>query len=173
MNKTEFLENLARERAVWLGLIGGLSAEQLEAPQAVGRWSPRDVLAHVAIWLRWAAGQAAAIGRGSLPADQELYGLDLPAGVRDADESAFNEWSVEQLRSRPLAEILALESQAYTDLAAAVQQLPKEVLADPERPFASIPWKTDEPLWLILANNSIVHYQEHAEDLRGWLAAEQ
>jgi hypothetical protein len=50
MNKHELISRLETERAQLEEAIGALSPEQMTAPGAVGQWSVKDTLAHLAVW---------------------------------------------------------------------------------------------------------------------------
>ena len=50
MNKQELISKIEDERARLEEAISTLSPEQLTAPDAIGEWSIKDVLAHLAMW---------------------------------------------------------------------------------------------------------------------------
>ncbi|HJX61128.1 MAG TPA: DinB family protein [Dehalococcoidia bacterium] len=50
LTRTQVREALAHERGKLLVAVEGLSVEEMARPGAVGRWSVRDVLAHILAW---------------------------------------------------------------------------------------------------------------------------
>ena len=55
-SKAELVEAIDREFTQLLSLIAGLSASQMSEEDLVGKWSPKDVLAHLTEWQQMALG---------------------------------------------------------------------------------------------------------------------
>ena len=136
-------------------LIAPLSVEQMNEPGAVGIWSVKDVLAHIAFWERYLVRLFQAIAAGETP---EL-------AAEDHTETR-NASVVAQYYLRPISAVLAEWYQAREELIDQLEDLSPEDLHDPER----FPWNDGEPLIRRIADNSYAHEQEHIEQIQSWLA---
>ena len=85
-------------------------------------------------------------------------------------QAARNDAIFELNRARPLPDVLAEAKQVYADLAAALEGVTDEDLADPAH-FPGMP--ADWEPWQVIAGNSYEHYQDHNRTLRIWLATQQ
>jgi uncharacterized protein (TIGR03083 family) len=135
-------------------LLAQLSVAEINQPGAVGVWSVKDVLAHIAFWERYTVNMLQSIARGKTP--------DLLAD--DATERS-NASVVAQYYQRPLAAVIADWQQAREDLLEALEDLDHEELNDPDR-FA---WSAGRSLLDRIAGNSFDHEQEHIEQIRAWM----
>jgi uncharacterized protein (TIGR03083 family) len=146
---------LIRDTSVELErLLAQLSVEQMNQPGAVGVWSVKDVLAHLAYWQRHAAAILAAIARGETP------NLDGDDGTERNNASV-----VAQYYQRSLAATIADWQAAREDLLDQLEPISDADLNDPER-FA---WSDDRTLLDRIAGNSYDHEQEHIEQIREWM----
>jgi uncharacterized damage-inducible protein DinB len=135
-------------------LLSQLSVEQFNQPGAVGVWSVKDVLVHVAFWERYSVRMLESIARGETP--------DLLAD----DETERNKASVvAQYYQRPLAAAIADWQRAREDLLEALEDLDDQDLNDPDR----FPWSAGRTLLDRIAGNSFDHEQEHIEQIRAWM----
>ena len=146
---------LIRETSTRLELLlGHLSVEQMNQPGAVGVWSVKDVLAHIAFWECYMTSILRAIARDEVP--------ELAAD----DETERNNASVvAQYYQRSLSGVIADWQQAREDLLEQLEQLSDEDLNDPDR----FPWNEGRTLLDRIAGNSYGHEQEHIEQLRAWM----
>lgn len=153
MDKTTFLNALQETRAQWEELLAQIEEERMQRPGATGKWSVKDVIAHVMCCER----EMVPIMLTHVVAGSELW---------DLSEDESNEMWYQQNRERPLQEIRSQEQQAYAALLAATQTLSDEDLNDPHRfqqmPEAWVPWQ-------LFAGNSFKHYQDHMPALRAWV----
>jgi hypothetical protein len=128
--------------------------EQMLQPGAAGKWSVKDVIAHVT----WGEREIAPVMRTHVLAGSELWNLS---------DDERNEIVYQQNRDRSLHEIMNEERQAYADLLAAAQTLSDEDLNDSHRykqmPEEWVPWQ-------LYAGNTFKHYQDHMPSIREWLA---
>lgn len=139
-------------------LLSQLSVEQFNQPGAVGVWSVKDVLAHIAFWERYSIGTLRAIARGETP--------DMLAD----DETERNNASVvAQYYQRPLAAVIADWQQAREELLEAIEDLNEEDLNDPNH----FPWSEGRSLLDRIAGNSFDHEQEHIDQIRDWIGAQK
>ena len=135
-------------------LLAQLSVAEMNQPGAVGVWSVKDVLAHLAFWNRYAMNVLHSIARGETP---EL-GAD--------DETERNNASVvAQYYQRPLAAVIADWQQAREDLLDAIEDLDDEALNNPNY----FPWSAGRSLLDRIGGNSFEHEQEHIEQIRAWM----
>jgi uncharacterized damage-inducible protein DinB len=154
MDKTLFISTLRKAREEWEDLLAQVSEEQRLQPGAAGKWSVKDVIAHVA----WGEREIAPVMRTHVLAGSELWNLS---------DDERNEIVYQQNRDRSWHEIMNEEQQAYADLLAAAQTLSDEDLNDSHRykqmPEEWVPWQ-------LYAGNTFNHYQDHMPSIREWLA---
>lgn len=155
MNKDELLDILQYEHRAWNALLARLDPQRLQEPGAVGRWSIKDLIAHITWYEReiTAAFQARALVGSPL--------WEKPPAER-------NRLIYEQHREQSLEMVLADSRRAYHELVAVVSSLSEADLNDPARLNS---WPEGLPPWRLLAENSYEHYQAHRADLERWLQA--
>jgi hypothetical protein len=139
-------------------LISRLSVAQMNQPGAVGSWSVKDVLAHIAFWERYSANMLRAAQRGEMPE------LD----VEDTTESR-NASVVAQYYLTPLGAVIASWHAAREDLLDQIADLSEADLIDPQR----FTWSEGRSLLHRIAINSYEHEQEHIEQIRAWMRSGQ
>ena len=153
MDKTTFLNTLQETRAQWEELLAQVEEERMQRPGATGKWSVKDVIAHVMDGER----ELVQIMHTHVVTGSELWNLS---------DDERNEIVYQQNRERPLHEIMSEEQQAYANLLAAAQTLSDDDLNDPHHfqrmPEEWVPWR-------IFAGNSFQHYQDHMPALRAWV----
>ena len=153
MNVAE-LNGLIRETSTRMELLlAQLSVAEINQPGAVGVWSVKDVLAHIAFWERYAANIIRDAMRGA-----------APALVADDETERNNASVVAQYYQRSLASVIADWQQAREDLLDAIEELDDDDLNDPDR----FPWSEGRTLLDRIAGNSFEHEQEHIEQIRAW-----
>jgi uncharacterized damage-inducible protein DinB len=154
MKKQDILNELITARADLLDAIDGLTPEQLRQPFAVGIWSVKDVLAHLAAWeseLVTALNQAQGGGR--------------PPQIVLIDD--IDEWNEEQYHvsaRRPLEAILDDLHGVHDMLRQMVEGYPDKRLLD-NRQFE---WMEGEALAYLIGEDAYLHESEHAEQIRTW-----
>ncbi len=153
MDKTTFMNTLQETRAQWEELLAQVEEERMQRPGATGKWSVKDVIAHVMDGER----ELVQIMHTHVVTGSELWNLS---------DDERNEIVYQQNRERPLHEIMSEEQQAYANLLAAAQTLSDDDLNDPHHfqrmPEEWVPWR-------IFAGNSFKHYQDHMPALRAWV----
>lgn len=135
-------------------LLSQLSVEQFNQSGAVGVWSVKDALVHIAFWERYAVNMLKAIARGKTP--------DLLA---DDSTERSNASVVAQYYQRPLAAVIADWQEAREDLLEALEDLDDDELNDPN----CFSWSPGRTLLDRIAGNSFDHEQEHIEQIRAWM----
>ncbi len=98
MTKQELISTIEAERAKLDALIGTLSDAQMNEPNAVGEWSVKDTLAHLAMWT---SRNITVIYQ----AEQGQKAEELDEMFDDAD--ALNAADYETQKDRPLNRILS------------------------------------------------------------------
>ena len=154
MDKATLLKTLTETRAAWEALLAQIDEEQMLKPGAAGKWSVKDVIAHVAS----GESEIVPVLRTRVLAGSDLWNLS---------DDERNEIEYQQNKDRPLNDIVNEERQAYTALLEVVQQLSDEDLNDPHC-FKDMPqeWRP----WQLIAGDSFKHYEDHMPSLRDWLA---
>ena len=154
MDKATLLKTLTETRAAWEALLAQIDEEQMIQPGAAGKWSVKDIIAHVT----WGQPEIARVLRTHIFAGSDLWKLS---------DDERNEIIYQQNKDRPLHNIVNEERQAYAAFLEAVQTLSDEDLNDPHR-FKHMPqeWKP----WQLIAGNSFEHYKDHMPSIREWLA---
>jgi hypothetical protein len=135
-------------------LIARLTVAQMNQAGAVGAWSVKDVLAHIAFWERYGTGVVKAALRGETPQ------LD----AEDSTESR-NASVVAQYYLASMGAVIASWNEAREELLDQIEELSEADLNDPER-FA---WNEGRTLLERIASNSYEHEQEHIEQIRAWI----
>jgi uncharacterized damage-inducible protein DinB len=135
-------------------LLAQLSVAEINQPGAVGVWSVKDVLAHLAFWERYAINTLEAIARG-----------ETPVLAADDETERNNASVVAQYYQRSLAAVISDWQQAREELLDALEDLDDQMLNDPDY----FPWSEGRPLLDRIAGNSFDHEQEHIEQIREWM----
>jgi len=135
-------------------LLAQLSVDQMNQPGAVGVWSVKDVLVHIAFWECYEANILRAVARGETP--------ELTA---DDETERRNASVLTQYYQRPLSAVIADWQQAREDLLEQLAGLSEADLNDPDR----FPWSNGRTLLDRIASDSYDHEQEHIEQIREWM----
>ncbi len=153
MRKSDILNELKSARADLLAAIDGLTPEQMMIPGAVGIWSVKDVLAHLAAW-----------ESELVTALNQAQNHQVPNLVRIDD---FHSWNEEQYHTnvrRPLEAVKSDLENVHRRLCRMVEEYDGQALMDNRR----FRWMEGEPLWYLIEETAYLHEREHAEDIRAW-----
>ena len=127
--------------------FNGLSCDALLEPGVVGRWSIRDVLAHVTTWEGEALKALPVIlDGGPLPRYSTLYG-----GI-----DAFNAQSQERKRGLTLEQVLKGLEETHQRLLSFMESVPDAAFARENRFLKR------------LRQDAYAHYREHARQICAW-----
>lgn len=148
MSKSELLDLAAREYGTFRAVLEGLTEAQLTEVW-LGSWSIKDVVAHLAGWLREMAPALERLARGERP---------LPEGVSYEDVDAWNAKFAAARQGVAGAEALRELDRAHAAFLRAAAAVPDERFQ---------PGKT---AWKLVDLNSAHHYREHGEQIRAWRA---
>jgi hypothetical protein len=156
--RQELLKILVKEHLHWEAVIGKLSEDQYLEAGIDGRFSVKDLLAHIVDWeqrmLQWI--------------NETLAGIvpQRPApGMTWDDLDRLNEQTFLANKDRDLDEIMAASDESYSRSLDLIQNLTDEDLFDGSR-FA---WREGDPLWHMVAANTWWHYREHRLQVENWL----
>ena len=154
MNAADVVALISETSSELERLLAQLSVEQMNRPGAVGVWSVKDVLAHLAYWQHYMAAILAAAAQGATP---NLDG--------DDETERNNASAMAQYYQRSLAAPIADWQAAREDLLEQLEQVSDADLNDPER----FTWSNGRTLFERIADNSFDHEQEHIAQIREWM----
>lgn len=151
-DKDQLLKALEQARNELRASYQGLSEGNMTRLGAVGEWSVKDVLSHVASWEEVALPDLARLARGDMAilASMDLYS----ANYDDA-----NSMIMSMRRNLPLDQVLRELDLLRADFMTAVSRLPESALAEGQ-------------FGRILVQITAEHDKEHAENIRQWRSKE-
>ena len=151
-DREELLKDLEQARDELRASYEGLSDEQMVQPEAVGEWSVKDVLSHVASWEEVALPDLARIARGDVPAlaTIDLYSFDF---------DPFNAMIMSLRQALPLEQVLRELDIVRAEFTAAVGRLPESALVEGQ--FARM-----------LVQITAEHDREHTQHILQWRGRE-
>jgi hypothetical protein len=147
MNTRQVLDRLERAWSEFEESYAGLADEQVLAPGVQGRWSVRDIIAHVTWWEEEALKHLPLIRQGGRPPRYSVQygGID-----------AFNALMTEQRRLLPLAEVRRQHDEVHARLTDYVRAAPEELYVRETR------------FRRRLRLDTYGHYPLHARVIREW-----
>ncbi len=156
----EVLEAIERERSAWENLLAEVGESRMLEPGAVGDWSFKDLVAHLAAW------DVRDLDR----LEAAAHGQPEPAPAWPADrqgDDEINAWIQEQNADLLLGEVVDNSRRVYARLAEVVQALPEADLNDPAR----FPWMDGEALGPAIVSGAWFGHlhDEHEPAIREWL----
>lgn len=152
-DREELVRYLQEARDGLRASFRGLSDERMTQPGAVGDWSVKDVLSHVASWEELALPDLARLARGDAAV---LASIDLYTTNYDP----FNAMIVSLRRHLGLDQVLRELDIVRADLMAAVARLPDSVLAEGQ-------------FGRLLLKITAEHDEEHAQHILDWRKREE
>ncbi|OGO50937.1 MAG: hypothetical protein A2148_02245 [Chloroflexi bacterium RBG_16_68_14] len=147
-DRERLVRDLEQARNELRASFQGLSDEQLTQTGAVGEWSVKDVLSHVASWEETALPDLARLARGDTPV---LASIDLYA----ANFDPMNAMIMSLRRNLSLPQVLRELDILRADFLAAVARLPDSVLVEGQ-------------FGRVLVQITAEHDQEHAQHILEW-----
>ncbi len=151
--REEILRRLALEYQRLMDTFARLTPEQWIAPDMVGTWTAKDVMAHLVFWNRFPVQELQAAVNGSAFAQPEGTGDEINARA----VASFQDWTPEAVRS-------AFEH-AYGELLDCVKSLPNSAF-EADSPIEQV---LDETVHGTLANNTYEHWPIHEAQIRAWI----
>jgi hypothetical protein len=167
MYKKLFLSRLLKERDKFELLVNRVGfARRLTLKGVVGKWSVKDILAHILTYEQFMADRMDEISGGEvyLPSKTqnaldeflEEYGYpDFGSPLLAVDGT--NEWVVEKYRNVSLEDVVTQELNAFASIVSLLESMSESMIEQ-------------HNLYDRIANNTYKHYREHIRDIRNWLA---
>ena len=147
MDRQQLLQRLGKAWTELEESYAGLSASQMMQPGVTGKWSVRDILAHVTTWEQEALKHLPHIHKGNRPPRYSTaYG-----GI-----DAFNALMTEQKRRLALAEVLRELHEVHARLICYIHEIPEELLM------------RDTRFRRRLRLDTYSHYPKHTKAIREW-----
>jgi uncharacterized damage-inducible protein DinB len=150
----EIVEKVKRERATWEALIEQIEQERLTQHGVAGQWSVKDIIAHIT----WHEREMVGLVKAHALVGSELW--NLPTDERNA--AIYDEIS-----EQPLEQVLEESTQVSQQLIDMLPSLTDQDLTNPES-FPGMP--PDWQPWMIIAQNTYEHYQDHIPDIERWIS---
>lgn len=154
LKKAALLDSIRSRRQEWDEALAKVSKERMLVPGASGKWSIKDIIAHVTWW----EGQTAGMLQTKALSNVKLW--QMPQDVR-------NDAVYMENRDRPLDEIRQESVAASLWLIASIESLQEDDLTDPSR-YRQMP--AEWTPWRVVVANSYAHYYQHLPDIRAWAA---
>jgi hypothetical protein len=133
----ELIDRMSREEQA---LFNKLSEAERSTLGKSDRWSPKDVIIHIAGWKMRLVENLIAVGRGETPLRYENY-------------ESVNAKYFEENRERPWSEVLEQAKEASRQLVEQVELRSEDELQSAE----TLPWQEGRPLWRLIVGNGCIH----------------
>jgi hypothetical protein len=150
----QMIDTIQNTWTTWETLLTQIEQEQLTQPGVAGDWSLKDIIAHIT----WHEQEMVGLITAHALVGSELW--NLPTDERNAA-------IYEEVRNEPLEQVLAESAEIHQQLLEALPSLSDEDLADASS-FPNMP--PDWQPWMLIAQNTYEHYQDHIQDVQRWLA---
>ena len=147
MNREQLLSKLARAWRDFIESHAGLSEELLLEPGVTGRWSVRDIVAHVTTWEEEALKHLPTIRKGGTP---------LRYSIEYGGIDAFNAQTTEKKRDLSLADVFRERDNVHQRLLAFLQQVPDQE------------FRSETRFCRRLRLDTYGHYPKHSQAIRKW-----
>ena len=144
---------LARNRAEFAAVLADLNDTGVLEKGAIGRWSVKDVVGHLAEW-EWRM----------LSAARHIYDPSIPGIVPVVDDDEWNELLV----SRRAAYSWPEELDYWRKASQAVDAFVAKLKPADWRLRGPYPWANDQGTIAELVTQMAEHYTDHLPDLAGW-----
>lgn len=149
MTKHELLAEAARQYKALHDALQGLNEEQMTEVW-LGRWSVKDIVAHLSGWHREMTPALERLARGEKP---------IPDGVSYDDVDAWNARFVAAAADQAVADVLLEFDRSHEAFMRAADRVPA-ARVEPGR-----------TAWRIIDGTTAHHSREHAEQIRAWRSA--
>lgn len=167
-NKDIFLARLMRERDKFELLLNRIGySRQMTLKGVSGKWSIKDILAHILAYEQYIADRMDEILQGetympcrtqnALDAFLDHFGYP-DFGSPLLDDDGPNAWVVEKYRHVSLEDVVSQEIQAFASIVTCLESMTEEMIGT-------------HNLYERVANNTYKHYREHLRDIRRWMIA--
>jgi hypothetical protein len=154
MTKDRFIEVMRSERERWEALLADIGRGEWDSPPVPGKWSARDIAAHVTAYERGLVDWLEAARQGTA---LTFADLDHP------DVDYRNAMIVKESQSKSLEEVRAEANRVFRRLMALVEDTPEQALLDARAVewYVKPRWGKLRALWQCIADDSYRHYRQH------------
>jgi len=147
MNRIQLLKRIGDAWAAFTSSYADLTGPQMLEPGVTGKWSVRDILAHVTTWEEEALKHLPLILKGGTPPRYSIaYG-----GI-----DAFNALQTERKKRLSLSEVLLQQGKIHNRLIDFIGTVPEGQ------------WISETPFRHRLRLDTYGHYPKHSEPIRKW-----
>jgi hypothetical protein len=166
MSKKLLIEKLLQERDKFELLLNRVGYTRQMAMKGVsGKWSIKDILAHILSYEQYMADRMHEIlhhqvytpskTQTALDAFADEFGYP-DFGSALLDEDGPNAWVVERYKNVSLDDVVTQELQAFASIISGLEQMTEDTI-------------TKHNLKERIANHTYKHYRDHIKDIRAWL----
>lgn len=163
MSKSKLLESIRNGHKSFVTLLLEFAPDQITQPDAVGKWSVKDTVAHIVIheqrMIQWIAEKL----RG------EKSTMPQPYAMPDDELDILNQQIYRENLNRTLDDVMCDLDKTHAEAVELVETSKEEDILDSNH----LQLQGGEPLWEAIAANTFWHYEEHGQDIRKWQATKQ
>jgi hypothetical protein len=153
VGREEILRRLQTAHNGFEATLARLTPKQMLEPGVVGRWSVKDVLAHLVFWNAYPLAE--------IEAALNDESFEHPEGTTDE----INERVVAQHRTATLQAVREDYEATYSRLVEMVKHLPDEAF----QAGSQMERILEDTIHGVLANNTYEHWPIHAAQIREWI----
>lgn len=160
MTRDEIINAIRNQHVDFLSAIGGIPDDAMVNTLITEQWTIKDMMAHIAIWMRVAI---------KFIREFKADGVPKSLGLSDDDKlNAFNEQGFRARQDTPLPEVIEEFQLAYRELIEDIESLTDLELSQP----LPAPWEEGDTLEKLIAINSYEHEPEHTLQVYTWREAQ-
>ncbi|MBK9927559.1 MAG: DinB family protein [Anaerolineales bacterium] len=166
MIKKQFISKLMQERDKFELLLNRVGyTRRMTLKGVAGKWSIKDILAHIWAYEQYTADRMHEILHGQPYSPCKTYtALDAfldEFGYPDfgsplLEEDSPNDWIVDRHANVSLDDVIAQEIQAFSSIISTLERMPDEMIAH-------------HNLYNRIIKHTYEHYREHTREIRRWL----
>ena len=166
MTKKQFIYRLMRERDKFEMLLNRVGFTRRMTMKGVsGKWSIKDILAHILAYEQYIADRMNEIIHGepyipcktqnALDAFLDEFGYP-DFGSPLLDDDGPNAWVAEKYQNVALEDVVSQEIQAFASIISSLEKMPEEII-------------NQHNLYERVASNTYQHYREHIVEIKRWM----
>ena len=166
MTKKQFIYRLMRERDKFEMLLNRVGFTRRMTMKGVsGKWSIKDILAHILAYEQYIADRMDEIIHGepyipcktqnALDAFLDEFGYP-DFGSPLLDDDGPNAWVAEKYQNVALEDVVSQEIQAFASIISTLEKMSEEII-------------NQHNLYERVASNTYQHYREHIVEIKRWM----
>jgi len=166
MTKKQFISRLMRERDKFEMLLNRVGFTRRMTMKGVsGKWSIKDILAHILAYEQYIADRMNEIIHGepyipcktqnALDAFLDEFGYP-DFGSPLLDDDGPNAWVAEKYQNVALEDVVSQEIQAFASIISSLEKMSEEII-------------NQHNLYERVASNTYQHYREHIVEIKRWM----